>query len=494
MGSTFGGYNIAYSGMFVNHTNLAVTSANLSNVNTTGYSRVRAANAETNTLLPGSVSVGNGSSVEEIRRARNQFLDQTYRRQNAESGYWAVKSGDLEYMQEVLMEFVTNDDDGTSDDGLQQVIEDFFYSWEELSKDPSSISTRQSVTEAGVSLISALTGIDEQLQQLQQDAVNRVKDSVASLNDLAEQVAVLNKEIARAEAGGGEASYLRDQRDSLLDEMSSLANIRVSVQSNGVFQVTIEGVTLVSGDRAYELVTEGDGTSANPLTVRWADFDCTAAINSGSIKAYLEDADPTGYETIDAAGLPYDFTADAASSITNLRQGLNDLITTLAIQINAVHSTGIGLDGSTGLDFFTTVDASQPLSIGNIQVNPDLVDDWNLIAASASGDAGDNTIANQIYDLSSGEYFQYDASLMNCNDFYQALISWLGTAGDNAESYYETQTALVQQLDTQRQSVASVSMDEEMSNMIMYQNAYSASSRVLSTIDGLIGDLIDEIG
>ena len=70
----------------------------------------------------------------------------------------------------------------------------------------------------------------------------------------------------------------------------------------------------------------------------------------------------------------------------------------------------------------------------------------------------------------------------------------MGTAGDTAASSYTNQAALVTQVDNQRQSVSAISTDEEMSNMIMFQNAYAASARVMSTIDTLLGDMIEEIG
>jgi len=488
MGSTFGTYSIAYSGMYTSQASLAATSTNLANVNTAGASRVRVASAEQATVKSDGTSVGAGVNVESVTRARDQFLDSTYRTQNTKAGYWVVKNGNLEYMQEIVNEFESEDT------GLQQMVSEFFNSWEELSKDPASESNRQVVTEAAASLISAVTELDEQLQQLQADAYNGVLDGVDLLNDLAAQIAELNQQISQAEAGGGEASYLRDQRDALLDEMSAPANISAQ-ESNGTLQVTIGGVTLVSGSRTHTLVVEGEGSTESPLTVKWADLDCKANITGGSIAAYLEDAGQAGFETIDADSLPYSFTTSATSSISTLRQALNDLITTLAEELNALHSAGYGLDDSTGLDFFTVIDSNQPLSITNIQVNPELLADPDKIAVSGeAGEEGNNTIAAAICNLSTQECYQFNGVTMNIDNFYEALTSWLGTTGSNAASSYETQAALVEQVNNQRQSICSISLDEEMSNMIMYQNAYGAAARVLSTIDGLIGDLIQELG
>lgn len=351
---------------------------------------------------------------------------------------------------------------------------------------------RAAVTAAGADLITTLTGIDKELQQLQTDAVTGVKDGVDSLNDLASQVADLDQQITQAEAGGGEASYLRDQRDVLLDQMSSLADISTT-ESNGTLKVTLNGANLVDGDTARSLVVDGSGTATDPLTVKWADSNTQATIQNGSIKAYMEDADQTGYATIDSSSLPYNFTTTATSSISTLRQGLNDLITTLATKVNSLSTSGVDLDGKAGLDFFTAIDSSQPLSITNIEVNPELVADSSKVVAGSSNASGDNTVANKVCALEDDSTcYKSSNSSLDIIDFYAAITDWVGTAGDTAASNYTTQSTLVNQVDTQRQSVASISIDEEMSNMIKFQNAYAASAKVMSTIDNMLYTLISE--
>lgn len=481
MTSTFGTYNIAYAGMYVSQAALTATTNNLSNVSTTGASRVRVSISDTSITLSDGTTLSSGASVASITRARDALLDATYRTQNADASYWSVKSGNLEYMQELLSEYTA--DDGTSSDGLQELINDFFSSWSALSNDPTSGDALQAVEESAETLVSSLTELDSQLQALQADAVNSVSDGVDSLNSLAQQVAELNKEISEAEVDGAEASYLRDQRDALLDEMSSLAEISAT-ETSGVLTVTINGATLVSGDTARTLVLEGTGTTDDPLTITWVDTGRGVDIESGSIGAYLEDANQSGYETI--GSLPYDYSASSVSSISNMRQALNDILTTIATKINSLQT------GNGGVALFTTIDASQGLSITNIQVDSAVIDDPSLIVAGTED--GDNSVAEAIYDLSTDDIFSFDGSSVSLSTFYESFISWIGTAGDTATSTYETQAALVTQVDNQRQSTSSISMDEEMSNLIVYQKAYSASARVMSTIDGLIGDLIQDLG
>lgn len=493
MASTFGGYSIAVTGMYVNQASLAVTSHNLSNLDTSGYSRQRVTGQEA-AVKQGSTSTATGVSVAEITRARNVLLDKTYRQQNAQASYWEAKSANLESAALTLNEFSA--DDGTSDNGLLQTINEFFTGWEELAKDPASLSNRQTVIETAKALVETFQNIDSQLQALQWDAAEQVTDSIDQLNEMASQVAALNGQIATAEVSGAQASDLRDQRDVLLDAMSALADISVQERSDGRVDVILGGVCLVQGEKTNSLSATGNGTTESPLIISWSGLGQQAQINNGSIRAALEDANQSGVTDIDSTSLPYSYSATSSSSISNLRQGLNDIITTIAAKINSLHSTGMGIDATntTGLAFFTATDSSKPLSIGNMAVNPQLEADTDLIAAGGSANSGDNANANAIAQVADGDYFQYDGLSMDMNSFYQAIVSWVATAGDNANSCYDNQTVLVNQVDAQRQSVSSVSMDEEMSKMIQYQNAYSAAARVLSTIDGLIGDLIADLG
>ncbi|WP_346356151.1 flagellar hook-associated protein FlgK [Azotosporobacter soli] len=498
MSSTFSTYSIAYTGLYVNQTALATTSSNLANVNTAGASRVRTASVEMDTVQKSGSFTGDGVSLASITRARESLMDKVYRTQNSSSTYYSVKSGNLQYLDQVLTEYEASSDatdsESTSDSvGLQQEITDFFSAWETVSVDSSTESSRTSVISAGTSLVEMLTSIDSQLQQLQQESVSGVKEGVDSLNDLASQVADLNGQISSAEANGSEATYLRDQRDALLDEMSSLANINVT-QMNNTIQVSIGSITIVDGRDSYALEVDGTGTTSDPLTVKRADIDCKVAVNSGSIAAYLEDADQSGYEDIDSASLPYDFSTDASSSITNMRQALNVLITTLADKINTLATSGVDGEGEAGEAFFTVVDSSKPLSITNIKVNPNLVDDPEKLVTASSSDDGDNTIANQILELASEECYSYGGIANDITGFYAALTSWIGTTGDEASNNYKTQEALTESVANQRQSISGISVDEETANMIKLQNAYAASARVMSTVDSLLAGLIEDIG
>jgi flagellar hook-associated protein 1 FlgK len=490
MASTFGSYSIASSGMRANQTALTVLSHNMSNINTSGYSRQQVTMKELYTQ--NGSNTGSGCTLSEIRRARNLFLDGAYRNQSASSGYWGVKAANFEDMQLLLNEYSAGKD--SAKNGLQATFTKFFNSWEELHKAPNSQSNRKAVLEDANAWVVVMAGIDKQLKQLQNDCCKKVKDGVDCLNDLAGEVAKLNLAIVQTEAGGAEAGDLRDRRDILLDEMSKWADIDVYETSNGMTTVSIGGVALVKGYNTNTLEVQGDGSAQHPLTVKWTELGSNLEVSSGSLKAYLEDADQSGVTAIEAASLPYNFDPTASvSSIGNLRQGLNNMMTTLALEINKLHSSGYGLDGTTGLDFFLPVDASKPLSLENIKINPQL-ENVNLIAASSSGASGNGEIADKIGSLLDEKLFKHGALSQDGVGYYQTLISWVGATGEQADNMYDTKSNLVKQINSQRQSISAVSLDEEVSKMITYQKAYSASARILGLVDDLLGGLINEIG
>ena len=492
MGSTFNSYHIASTGMYVNQAGLTTVSHNLSNVNTTGYSRQRSISEEQRVMVSSTTSYGNGVKVEEVSRQRDCFLDQTYRAANATTEYYDTKNTVLTDAQKLLNEYGSSSDSSTaSTNGLQQTVKNFFNSWEQLTKESDGQTTRDSVLEYASNLLTTVNEMDEQLTEMQDDAVSRVEDGVDSLNDKADQVAKLNAQIMQASNSGDDANDLEDQRDELLDEMSKLSNITTVEQASGQVNVYIGGVALVDTNTTHTLTA----VAANDtVKVEWAQFNADADISTGSIKAYMEEANKTGVTEITDSDT-YDFANDGSSSnLASLRQGLNNLVTTIADKVNSLLESGKDLEGNAGVALFVKTDDTKGFMVGNIQLNTAITNDNNKLATGTTGKASDNTIATKISDILDDKDFTYESSKMDVTDYYQELISWVSTTGETVSSNYDTQNTLLQQADSQRQSISSVSEDEEMSKMIVYQNAYNASARYLSTVDSLIGDLIAAIG
>ena len=481
------GYSVSYSGMSTAQRSLGVTSSNISNTSTEGYTRKRAVGQDLyvgNSSGDGS-STGIGSTVQSILRIRNQFLDLQYREQNTETGYAQAQSGLLASLQEVVNEF--NSTDTTTNNGLQQTMTDFLNSWTELAKDPSSASAKSSVLETADAMLGAFNEISTTLSDLRDSMANNVRDGVDDVNTLAGQIATLNQQIMEMETRNVEASDLRDARDLLIDQVSALTNITTSTQDNGMVNVYVNGVSLVNGNKAREMEVTGYGTATNPLKVQWKDLGIEVSLSGGSLKSYLEEADPTG---VDPTVTSWS-TTGSSSALTTLTNGLNDLLVNL---VNAVNTEYQKTSNNAGTNFFEPITGST-LSLGNIKVNDSLEADYTAIQANKDASAGNNDVASAIGVLASkSSLFTCDGISMSMDTFYSSLISWLGTAGDTATANYSTQSGLLTQIQTQRSGLSSVSLDDEMTNMIMYQHAYSASARVMNVVDTLVAGLISDLG
>ena len=500
MGSAFTGIYTATSGLYANQTALNTTSHNISNAETSGYVRQQAMYVDKAYIS----SVGTGTKIDEIRQIRSIFLDNMYRKEESSLSYWQVRQSTAEDIQAVMNDL---DNDGT----MQDAIDGFFNAWDELSKDPTSGSTRASLVEYANSFVDKVNQLEDQMDQIQENLDSQVKSMVSDINNISGQIADLNQKIVALEVNGDNANDYRDEANSLLDTLSAYVDISVSLDSSGRYDVSIGGVSLVNGNDTNTLISDTYTSNGSFNTVTW-DSGMKLNLNGGMLLGLIEsrgdvvstdgstsNGSPSETGTTesevdsDAALSSFDFTGDSENMIPELRKGLNILVNLLTRKVNAIHSTGEGLDGSTGIDFFVKIDDSLPFEAGNIQVNPEL-DDTNKIAASSIGGSDDGTIASQIYDFSEKDYFQKDGIKMNIDEYYSNLVEWVGTQGDEAETSATNQDTLVQEVTSKKDSLSAVSLDEELSNLVRYQNAYNASARLMNVVDGMIGTLIQSTG
>jgi flagellar hook-associated protein 1 FlgK len=344
-------------------------------------------------------------------------------------------------------------------------------------------------------MIGTFNEIDTQLAILHESMVNNVRDGVTDVNTLAGKIADLNQEIMDKEVRNVEASDLRDARDLLVDQVSALTNITTAEQDNGMVNVYINGVSLVNGNKAREMEAVGLGTALSPIKVQWKDMGTPVALTGGTLKSYVEESDMTGVDTDFTADnttipatTPYNWsTTKNASALATLRNGLSDLFVTLARGVNSIYS-------ATGQNFFTTVSGTD-MTLGNVQVNSIYQADYTQIKANSDGTTGNNDLSKKIGALKNDStLFKCDGISMNLDTYYSSVISWMGTAGDTATANYKTQSGLLTQIQNQRSDLSAVSMDEEMSTMLTYQHAYSASARVMNVVDTLVAGLISDLG
>ena len=213
--------NIGYSGLSSSQTAINVTSHNIANINTPGYSKQRATQVVRHPLddkIPGSV--GAGSQIYEIKRVHDEYLYQ--RAKTSESNLEFAK-----YTNQTLKE-VSDYFPDLEDNGIAKDLQDFFASWSDLTKDPDNDALKVVVANNSIKLTSHIKDTNQKLKDLQNRLNDEFKDGIDKINDLAKSIVEINKKINKIEnVKQGNANDLRDQRDELEKELNKLTNISV---------------------------------------------------------------------------------------------------------------------------------------------------------------------------------------------------------------------------------------------------------------------------
>ena len=565
MQSTFSGLNTMVNGIYTQRLGLNTVGHNISNSNTEGYSRQTAHAAATPSsevyTLAGASQVGNGSTVTSVIRARDIYADRQYWKENSTDGYYNGKANNY-----AKIESIFNDSDNS---GVQNAMEKFYQAWQDCSTTASSDTSRQNVINAGQNFAQSLQIAAKQTKEQIDSLYDDISLSVVKMNRLMGQVVELNKNIAGIEATGAHANDLRDQRDLIVDQLTSMTDITVYESANGMYTLVSNGTTLVNGITKVDLEMSAP---KNNTTYSLSDYDImikqTGTVytpGNGELKAQFEAvAEDKGY---------IDQVANMAAF----------MFTTM----NDQHKAGYGIDGSkdkpfdnanpkdnatTGLNFYGesnkifewdakngkldvynkkgdgTKDNASKESLSGMQileiltVNSELTatdghkklatrsgerdTDGKLLYQAAAGgtttdvtkakkDAKGNPLPVDVNGTGDGSNAVWVAALFNCErdktspevngtdrligngslySYYNTSMTTMGSDASNMNGRVKFQSGVMDQVENLRSSTNGVNWDEELSNMITFQQGYSACSRCLSAMDECLDKLINGTG
>jgi flagellar hook-associated protein 1 FlgK len=453
---------------------------NISNVNTAGYVRERANLTESTTVMTASGEQGTGVSVSNIESLRDSLLDGLVQQSLGSQGYADDQSSLTTTVQTALGEnFSSASTSGsastTSSGAIQTAMSNFFSSLQSLEASPSDSTTRQEVVQDASTLTTALNDAYTRIQDTQSQIATDASSITSQINQLSTSIATLNQQITAVQsASGGSANELTDERSEDISQLSSLVNVTATAQSNGSVTVALAdapSVVLVSGNNGggagttQSLSVSYDPTSSTPLTVSGSTSGALGAgiPSSGSLGSHLEVANTM-------------IGAPAADGGTGLLAQMDNVATSLMTQMNDANEAGYDLNGAAGTAFFTGTGAGDIAVASNIASNPSLI-----AAASTSGAPLDGSNAATMADI------QNSSSVLPA---FENIVSGVGQTVATAATNQTTQDQVTTQLQDQQNSVEGVSIDEEMTNLISFQQAYSASARFVTTIAGLYDTLI----
>lgn len=499
--STFFGLEAARSGLTAAQSALYTIGHNVANAETPGYTRQRVNLAQKQAYptpgrfqpdIPGQF--GTGVETETVQRIRDRFLDVQYRGENAKLGYWTSRSDALKKMEDVMNELT-----GT---GLNETLNQFWQSLQDLA---TNSAARSVVRQRGVAVADTFNYLAQTLQHNQQDLKNELNVTTTKINSLLEQINNINKQIGEVEPNGYLPNDLYDERDRLLDELSSYVDIKVTpVKSGGNSLEIAEGkvtvelagvnppITLVDGNRlkTNEFYIDYSGTndlvqsvSIGARTVDFGSFQST-----GSLKSLIES---------------YGYTNGASSVEYGLYPEMMDALDVMAYEFanafNEVHRNGWSIEDINNgtqaqLDFFdlgglTTYKGAA----ATIRVADEIMETPDRIAYSGTGEMGDGSNALALAEVKNKPMLIGD-QYTTIQTYYENLIGEMAVLAQEADRMADNSATLASSVEDRRKSVSSVSLDEELTNMIQFQHMYNAAARMITLQDEILDRIINGMG
>lgn len=550
--------NTAKLGLLSQQLAIEVTGNNIANVETEGYSRQDVV-LESNT--PRSIAqgqLGTGVRVSSIERVFDQFLFQQILSEGDPTGNFKVRKDVFEQL-EVLF----NENQGRS---LNSEFSELFAAFQDLASNPTGLPERAEVIGRAQSLSAVFNNLGDGLFKIQRNIDAIIDDEVAKINNLTNEIAKLNQAVFANSPGQFSANDLKDKRDKLITELSEKIDISLVTESDGQLSLTLRnGTPLVLKDLPFSLSTGLNGNNNSFLDVFISNnaggaTNVTSAIQGGELKGYLDMRD---------------------LEVPAIADKLNRLAAGFVQEFNRVHQQGFGIDGSTGVNFFTPLNptvftnvlntGSAQVSLQNASPTTVAVDDFeinftgansftltnlttgaaagtftftagttfnlaggfavNITGTPAVGDrfkfsvsenaakfvkvsdevlsnsqkiaagnstSGDGGNAGELADLQSDLTFnsftlQSGSGAFTFDEFYNALVSAVGIESASAQAGVRQQDGVLLQLNNRRESISGVSIDEELINLVQFQQAFNASARMISLVEELFDTLINRI-
>lgn len=533
MGSLY----VGASGLQTSQNALNTTAHNLANLDTVGYVRqqVLLGTREYNDVGNSASStsqVGLGVSYEKVRQVRDYFLDQTYREELGRSAYYETSYDVINEIETLFGEM-----EGVA---FQNSLNDLWVAVQELDKDPTDAVNQGLLVSKATAFLERANAVYSGLTSYQNNLNDQVKGNVDLINEYGQKIYELNSKIRKEEIGSEEANDLRDARNTILDELSSLVNISYEENADSVVTVSIEGNSFVARDTVFLMDVEED--ESGYFTPIWVNekapnnevFDMSLPISSafdtdiGKLKALvLSRGDhAANYSDLnDVAG----YNQFSKSTIMNIQAEFDNLINGVVTAMNNVlcgeenptAATTYASEDACPIELFVRLGTSRYVDNGtgtyeyveedttgspsdvttmyttmNLKINPDLLKEPTLLSFVNDDKTVDQDKADALAAIFTEKFDTLNPNVTKTStfaDYYSDLIGAIANEGSVYKNMTANQASTVKSVQEAREQVIGVSQDEELTNMIKYQNAYNANSRYINTVNEMLEHILTKL-
>ncbi|NGP44940.1 flagellar hook-associated protein FlgK [Bacillaceae bacterium SIJ1] len=519
MTSTFHGLETALRGLRAQQYSLQTINHNVANANTPGYTRQRVNLVATDgfpsvgrnrPLIPGHM--GTGVEGTDVQRVRNAFLDQRFRTEYTKTTYWGNRYDSLSRLEGLMNE--------PSEDGLASTFNEFWDSMQVLATNGENLGARSVVRQKGMALANTFNYLHDSIVEYQNQAKEEIQQTTFDINSILTRINQINQEIGKIEPHGDVPNGLYDQRDMLVDELSSLVNIKTeliqpganaSEVAEGKMSIEIVQDSGLSYDPPIVLLN-GKTNSTQEMEVQFSDSEQAATGFSVGDKSYsfngqADVAIPMGTLKAKIESFGFEIGGQVKGIYPDMLAELDRMAFTFATAFNEQHEKGQTLTeingGTVGADnpFFVGDNNQMPATMkgfaGQITVSEEIMNDYNLIAAASPGNdigSGDGGNAQALADLMKADLDFGNGVEASFTDYYEKMIGDMGTTTKESQTLLENAELALLTVDQGRQSISGVLLDEEITNMVKFQHAYNAAARSMTTVDEMLDRIINGMG
>jgi len=533
MAATFVSYNIASRAMEASQASINVVGNNISNINTEGYTRQRVDIVSvTNSGMVQKyanpqISSGLGAKATGTTQLRDPYIDARYRNQNSENSRYETMVKGLTNLEDVF--------DEASAEALMGEFSSFIKDLNSLSQTPASADIAQVVRSAAEKITQMMNMYANQLDEIRTEQTENLEVTVDSeFNTFVKNIAALNEQIQREEIYGNTPNELYDQRNLLIDKLSGISNIKVSMIPVDVisenlsiahYRITMENpaggqpIMIVDNGKYAEMSLDAE---TDPLNVKLSVTD-TAGNLRDDANDLVSDGKLYGYlSIINGKGTFATATENDAKGIYYYNEKINIMANKFAEEFNKINSEINVSDGLGGyelndfatnpLNLFTDDSGTSTanLTAKNIQVSTEWLKNPSYI----------NTTRNPIIDPVPTDYEATPTEPDNIlrmiermsdqidfkdgmgstilsgtfSEYMTSVVSEVGTDVELYTNFSKTATNVFQTISDSRDSVSGVSLNEEGINLSAFQKVYNAAMRYFNVLDENLDNVINKMG
>jgi flagellar hook-associated protein 1 FlgK len=407
--------------------------------------------------------------VKNITRAHDMYLEKQINDTNQNLGQSSARFEAMKPLEGIYSPELNNT--------LSNELDRFFNSLQDLSNFPEELTVRTSVRENAQNLVNSFHRIDSSLKMQREDINQRVAGEVGEVSTLLKEIAKLNIAIKTAETTNSpEVPDLLDQQDKMLRDLTQKIDVNYYRGEHGMVVVRGPQETLLV-DRGYEAkfeVVQREGTNLYDVIV----------IDGSSHQ-------PTVVTEVNKRGRLAGLIQVRDHVIPDMLQHNNAMAATFAEHINTIHQQGFGLKDfkeTTGRNFFD-LGGDPANAAANIRLDGMIEESTDAISVASSPNApGDNVMVNQMLRLKEAKLMGEGRSTLQ--DYYASYVGGFGLDLVRSEQVQKADDTLTRNLSARREAISGVSMDEEATNLLKWQANFTASSKVITTIDEMLDTVL----